>query len=94
MLNTRTEEQPALPRDLATCSRLLRHDPLLVSCEVDGRTPLLAAIHHQREQVGEFAAVQVVCCGQAVAGGAGGGAAAGAGRRGGGPGGGGVEPPP
>ena len=35
-------------------SKLLASEPDLVNCESDGRTPLLAAVHHGRPEVGSF----------------------------------------
>ena len=41
-------------RDVVKVSKLLASDPDLVNCESDGRTPLLAAVHHQRQEVRMF----------------------------------------
>ena len=41
-------------RDVVKVSKLLASKPDLVNCESDGRTPLLAAVHHQKQEVRIF----------------------------------------
>ena len=40
-------------RDLVKVSKLLASESDLVNCESGGRTPLLAAVHHRRQEVSE-----------------------------------------
>ena len=47
---TTIKELPNL-RDIVKVRKVLASDPYLVNCESDGRTPLLAAVHHQRTEV-------------------------------------------
>jgi len=40
--------------DIVKVRKVLASDPYLVNCESDGRTPLLAAVHHQRTEMLEL----------------------------------------